>query len=84
MFAEKTGMNLHKSSNVKKVEKNSSGSLTVHIDSLDKPLENVDVLLWAIGRHANTDHLAPDVIKLELMISSKSRQTCELEHTLVL
>ena len=63
---EKTGMNVHKSSNVKKVEKNSSGSLTVHIDSLDKPLENVDVLLWAIGRHANTEHLAPDVIKLEL------------------
>jgi glutathione reductase (NADPH) len=65
-LAEKTGMNVHKSSNVKKVEKNSSGSMTVHIDSLDKPLENVDVLLWAIGRHANTEHLSPEVIKLEM------------------
>lgn len=58
-------MNLHKSSNVKKVEKNSSGSLTVHIDSLDKPLENVDVLLWAIGRHSNIEHLDPHAIGLE-------------------
>lgn len=79
-YMEKTGMNVHKSSNVKKVEKNSSGSLTVHIDSLDKPLENVDVLLWAIGRHANTEHLAPDVIKLELdkqgdIIADKYQET---------
>jgi glutathione reductase (NADPH) len=79
-MAENTGMNLHKNSNVKKVEKNSSGSLTVHIDSLDKPLENVDVLLWAIGRHANTEHLSPEVLKLEMdkqgdIIADKYQET---------
>ncbi len=61
---EKTGLNVHKSTNVKKVEKTSSG-LLVHTDSSDKPLE-VDVLLWAIGRHANTEHLGADKIKLDM------------------
>ncbi|WVQ79365.1 glutathione-disulfide reductase [Cryptococcus sp. DSM 104549] len=58
-YMEKTGLNVHKKSNVKKVEKTSSGSLLVHIDSLPEPLE-VDVLLWAIGRHANTERLGLD------------------------
>lgn len=56
MNVEKTGMNVHKKSNVKKVEKLSNGRLSVTIDSLDKPVE-ADVLLWAIGRHANTEKL---------------------------
>ncbi|RXK34876.1 glutathione-disulfide reductase [Tremella mesenterica] len=55
-YMEKTGMKVHKSSHVKKVEKTSSGSLLVYVDSLDKPLE-VDTLLWAIGRHSNTEKL---------------------------
>ena len=58
-------MNVHKTSNVTKVEKTSSGSLLVHIDSMDKPLE-VDILLWAIGRHANTEELGTDKIGCEL------------------
>lgn len=58
-------MHVHKNSNTTKVEKTESGSLLVHVDSLEKPLE-VDVLLWAIGRHANTEKLKPDVIGLEL------------------
>lgn len=49
-------MNVHKKSNVKKVEKLPNGRLSVTIDSLDKPVET-DVLLWAIGRHANTEKL---------------------------
>lgn len=57
--AEKTGMNVHKSSNVKKVEKLPNGRLSVTIDSADKPVE-ADVLLWAIGRHANTEKLGLD------------------------
>ena len=65
MITEKTGMNVHKQSNVKKVEKTPSGSLLVHIDSLDKPLE-ADILLWAIGRHADTDLLATDRAGVEL------------------
>ncbi len=62
---EKTGLNVHKSSNVKKVEKTPSGSLLLEIDTMDKPLE-VDVLLWAIGRHANTENLAAEKIGCEL------------------
>jgi glutathione reductase (NADPH) len=49
-------MNVHKKSNVKKVEKLPNGRLSVTIDSLDKPVET-DVLLWAIGRHSNTEKL---------------------------
>ncbi|WWD04311.1 glutathione-disulfide reductase [Kwoniella europaea PYCC6329] len=63
-YMEKIGMNIHKSSNVKKVEKTSSGSLLVHVDSLNKPLE-VDVLLWAIGRHANTEKLGLEKIGIK-------------------
>jgi len=58
-YMQKTGMNVHKSSNVKKVEKLSNGRLSVTIDSADKPVE-ADVLLWAIGRHANTEKLGLD------------------------
>jgi glutathione reductase (NADPH) len=58
-------MHVHKNSNTTKVEKTESGSLLVYVDSLEKPLE-VDVLLWAIGRHANTEKLKPDVVGLEL------------------
>lgn len=57
--AEKTGLNVHKKSNVKKVEKLSNGRLSITIDSLDKPVE-ADVLLWAIGRHSNTENLGLD------------------------
>lgn len=64
-FTEHTGQHVHKNSNVTKVEKTDSGSLLVHVDSIDKPLE-VDILLWAIGRHANTDELGADKIGCEL------------------
>ncbi|ORY34906.1 hypothetical protein BCR39DRAFT_515505 [Naematelia encephala] len=64
-YMEKTGLNVHKTSNVKKVEKTASGRLSVHIDSLDKPIE-ADVLLWAIGRHANTEKIAADKAGLKL------------------
>lgn len=47
---------MHKKTNVKSVEKTESGALRLHLDSQDEPLE-VDVLLWAIGRHANTEKL---------------------------
>jgi glutathione reductase (NADPH) len=58
-------MNVHKKSNVKKVEKLPSGRLAVHIDSLDKPVE-ADVLLWAIGRHANTEQLGLDAAGVKM------------------
>ncbi|CED84647.1 glutathione-disulfide reductase [Phaffia rhodozyma] len=52
---EGTGINVHKQTNVKKVEKTSSGALTLHLDS-GKTVE-VDCLLWAIGRHSMTEKL---------------------------
>lgn len=60
-YMEKTGLNVHKKTNVQKVEKTESGALRLHLDSQSAPLE-VDVLLWAIGRHANTEKLGSDKI----------------------
>jgi glutathione reductase (NADPH) len=54
-------MNVHKNANVKKVEKLENGRLSVTVDDSDKPLE-VDVLLWAVGRHANTEKLLADKV----------------------
>lgn len=56
---EKAGMKIHKKTHVKKVEKTSSGSLLVHFDSSPEPIE-VDCLVWAIGRHADTAKLGLD------------------------
>ncbi|KAL1408258.1 Glutathione reductase [Vanrija albida] len=64
-WAEKEGLNIHKRTNVKKVEKTASGSLLVHLDSSDKPLE-VDVLVWAIGRHSNIAGLGLDKVGVEV------------------
>nr|ODN95526.1 glutathione-disulfide reductase [Cryptococcus depauperatus CBS 7855] len=58
-YMEKTGMKVHKKTNVVKVEKTSSGSLLIHVDSSCEPIE-VDTLLWAIGRHPHTDKLGLD------------------------
>lgn len=56
---------MHKNSNVTKVEKQDNGKLTVHMDSLDEPLKDVDVMLWAIGRHANTEKLNLDKVGIK-------------------
>lgn len=46
----KEGVNIHKTSNVTKVDKDeSSGKLTVHLDT-GKSIEDVDTLIWTIGR----------------------------------
>lgn len=54
----KTGLNVHKRTNIKKVEGKKGGPLTLHLDS-GKTLE-VDCLLWAVGRRPNTDYLGLD------------------------
>jgi glutathione reductase (NADPH) len=56
-------LNIHKSTNVKKVEKTSTG-LKLTFDK-GEPIE-VDVLLWAIGRHANTEKLGLENIDVEV------------------
>lgn len=53
-WMEHTGVNLHRQTNVTKVE-GEPGNLTVYTDKGDKI--QADVLLWAIGRHANTKDL---------------------------
>ncbi|TFY78705.1 hypothetical protein EWM64_g5307 [Hericium alpestre] len=54
-WIEHTGINLHKNSNVIKVEGASGQTLTVTTDQGAKI--EVDTLLWAIGRRPNTDNL---------------------------
>ncbi|TIA75571.1 hypothetical protein E3P92_00778 [Wallemia ichthyophaga] len=51
--SQRQGINLVKHTNVKSIEKTSSG-LLVHTDSSTNPLE-VDCLLWAVGREPETD-----------------------------
>ena len=56
-------MNVHKKTNVKKVVKTETG-LQLHLDSQEEPLV-VEVLLWAIGRHAITEQLGSKDIGLK-------------------
>ncbi|KAG8844707.1 Glutathione reductase [Tulasnella sp. 330] len=62
-WMEHTGLKLHKNSNVAKVEGTKGGPLTIHTKQGEKV--EVDVLLWAVGRHANTEdiglHNVPEV-----------------------
>ncbi|KAK6337689.1 Glutathione reductase [Orbilia brochopaga] len=58
----KLGIHIHKNSKAfKNVEKTSSGSLMLHSEGDEAPLE-VDVLLWAIGRAPQVDGLGLDKI----------------------
>lgn len=50
-----TGLNVHKKTNIKRVEGQKGGPLTLHLDT-GKTLE-VDCLMWGIGRRPNTDGL---------------------------
>ncbi len=57
-------MNLHRSTHVTRVEGTKGGPLTVHTDN-GPPIE-VDVLLWAIGRHASTKGLGLEEVGVKL------------------
>ena len=59
-----TGINFHKGSKVKKVEGEKGKPLTVYSDKGEKV--EVDCLLWAIGRHSNTEGLGLEKIGVEL------------------
>lgn len=63
-WAEHTGIKVHKRTNVAKVEGAKGRPLTVHTDKGDKI--EVDVLLWAIGRHANTEGLGLEELGVKL------------------
>jgi glutathione reductase (NADPH) len=62
-WMEHSGIKMHKKSKVIKVEKTNTG-LTVITDKQEK-LE-VDVVLWAIGRHANTEGMGLEEIGVKL------------------
>ena len=63
-WMEKTGVHLHKQTHVTRVEGEPGGPLTVHTDGGGKI--EVDVVLWAIGRHANTEGLGLEALGVEL------------------
>jgi glutathione reductase (NADPH) len=66
-WMEKTGVNIHKKTNVTKVEGTKGGPLTVYTDS-GEPFE-VDTLIWAIGRHSKTSDLGLE--KVGIQVDSK-------------
>ncbi|RPD59223.1 glutathione reductase [Lentinus tigrinus ALCF2SS1-7] len=59
-----TGINFRHGSHVKKVEGTKGQALTVHLESGEKI--EVDCLLWAIGRHANTENLGLEELGVKL------------------
>lgn len=63
-WAEHTGINIHRQSNVTKVEGQKGQTLTVHTDK-GETIE-VDTLIWAIGRHANTEGLGVEELGVKL------------------
>jgi glutathione reductase (NADPH) len=48
-----------------KIEKQDNGKLCIHLDNGDV-LEDIDQLLWAIGRKPNTDNIGLDKTSIEL------------------
>lgn len=63
-WMEHTGIRIHKNSNVVKVEGEKGKRLTVFTDK-EGAIE-VDCLIWAIGRHANTDDLGLEEMGIEV------------------
>ncbi|KIJ44180.1 hypothetical protein M422DRAFT_207803 [Sphaerobolus stellatus SS14] len=59
-----TGVNIHKKTHVKKVEGQKGGPLTVHLT--DGSTLEVDTLLWAIGRQAETDDIGIENVGVKL------------------
>lgn len=63
-WMEHTGIKLHKQSKVQRVEGEKGKTLTIH-DNYGQTIE-VDCLIWAIGRHANTEGVGLEELGIEL------------------
>ncbi|GLB35471.1 putative class-I pyridine nucleotide-disulfide oxidoreductase family protein [Lyophyllum shimeji] len=63
-WMEKTGLKIHKSSQVVKVEGAKGQTLTVHTDKGEKI--EVDTVLWAVGREPSTKNLGLEEIGVKL------------------
>ncbi|GJE87953.1 glutathione reductase [Phanerochaete sordida] len=68
-WAAHTGVRIHTHSNVVKVEGVRGGPLTVHTDAGEQI--EVDCLLWAIGRHANTEGLGLEALGVQMNIKGE-------------
>lgn len=76
---QKEGIELHAHANVAKVEKLSSGAKRVHLDT-GQTLEDVDTLIWAIGRKANTHQLNLSHVGVDVLANGDVPSN-ELEQT---
>lgn len=63
-YMGKTGLQVHRKTNIKRVKGEKGGPLTLELDTGD--MLEVDCLLWAIGRHPNTDNLGLDAAGVKL------------------
>ncbi|KAI9511345.1 glutathione-disulfide reductase [Russula earlei] len=63
-WMQHTGINFHGNSKVVKVKGERNAPLTIHLNS-GKTIE-VDTLIWAIGREANTAHLGLEDVGVKL------------------
>lgn len=67
-YEEGMGMNIHRGSKQTKIEKNEqTGKLTIHYEDKNGPavLEDVDTLIWAIGRAPETEGLQLQKLGIE-------------------
>lgn len=67
-YEEGMGVNIHRGSKQTKIEKNEqTGKLTIHYEDNNGPavLEDVDTLIWAIGRAPETDGLQLQKLGIE-------------------
>lgn len=63
-WMEHTGVKIHKNSNVVKVEEEANGQKTLYTKEGEKV--TVDVVVWAVGRKANTDDLGAEKAGVKL------------------
>jgi glutathione reductase (NADPH) len=63
-WMEKTGINIHKKTNVTKIEGERGKTLTVQTDTGENV--DVDVVLWAIGRKASTQGMGLEKLGVKL------------------
>ena len=73
------GVNLMTKINVEKIDKNSDGTLTVHCQC-GITIENLDALIWAIGRAPNTEPLNLDAAGIKYTEQGYI-PTDEFQHT---
>ncbi|KAF8344140.1 glutathione reductase [Cantharellus anzutake] len=63
-WMEHTGLHVHKNSDVQKVEgEKKGGPVTVYTKQGEKI--EADVLIWAVGRHANTEDIGLDKVNIK-------------------